>query len=243
MPWKWYDSRVVDIVDLTPRTKSFWLQLDDLSTFDYRPGQFITLDLPIHEKRHSRWRSYSIANLPAYSGLIELCIGALENGLASRYLFNQLAIGDTIRFKGPDGAFVLTETTLEKELIMICTGTGVAPFRSMLLDLHARGTFKKPVHLIFGTRTQADILYADDFRKMAEEEPLFTYTITLSRDDETWTGAKGYVHHVYLQKYQQTDPDRLFLLCGWSQMIDEAIENLILRLGYGKTQVKYELYG
>ncbi len=242
MPWKWYDSRVADIVDLTPGTKSFWLKIDDTGSFDFIPGQFITLDLPIHEKRHQRWRSYSVANVPDESGLIELCIVALENGAASHYLFNDLSIGDPIRFKGPDGNFILNDAAREKDLVLICTGTGVAPFRSMLLDLHSKGPFKHPVHLIFGTRYRHDILYMSDFQSLAEKEPLFTYTITLSRELD-WDGPRGYVHSLYLHDYQQVDPNRLFLLCGWSNMIDEAVENLILKLGYDKSQVKYELYG
>ncbi|NND31310.1 MAG: oxidoreductase, partial [Saprospiraceae bacterium] len=90
MPWKWYDSQVVNIVDLSPNTKSFWLQIDDIDSLDYTPGQFITLDLPIGEKRINRWRSYSIANLPKQDGLIELCIVHFDGGLASEYLFDKV---------------------------------------------------------------------------------------------------------------------------------------------------------
>ncbi|MCB0687800.1 MAG: hypothetical protein KDC53_14795 [Saprospiraceae bacterium] len=239
---KWYNSQVVDIVNLTPHTKSFWLRIEDPDMFDYKPGQFITLDLPIHEKRHKRWRSYSIANLPRENGVIELCIVSLEHGQATHYLFHELKIGDTIKFKGPDGGFILTDDMLDKELVMICTGTGVAPFRSMLLDLKSRNAFKKKVHLIFGTRRQEDILYQEDFSRLAIQEPHFTYTVTLSRE-VNWPGDKGYVHPIYLSQYHKITEDRLFLICGWSKMIDETVENLILKLGYDKSQVRYELYG
>jgi CDP-4-dehydro-6-deoxyglucose reductase len=242
MPWKWYESRVVEIVNLTAHTKSFWLKIMDGQSFDFRPGQFITLDLPIHEKRHKRWRSYSIANLPGKDGLIELCIVSLENGLATHYLFNELMVGDTIRFKGPDGNFIITKSMENKDLVMICTGTGVAPFRSMLLARHAEGVFNRPAHLIFGTRLQSDILYQKDFRQLEAQEPLFKYTVTLSRDEQ-WPGHRGYVHSIYMSEYQEVSEDRLFLLCGWSKMIDEAVANLIIKLGYDKSQVRYELYG
>lgn len=242
MPWKWYESRVVEIVNLTEHTKSFWLKISDGQSFDFRPGQFITLDLPIHEKRHKRWRSYSIANLPGKDGLIELCIVSLENGLATHYLFHELKIGDTLRFKGPDGNFVISESMKNKDLVMICTGTGVAPFRSMLLDRHTEGPFSRHTHLIFGTRMQSDILYREDFQELEAKEPLFKYTVTLSRDQQ-WPGLKGYVHPIYLREYQEVTEDRLFLLCGWSKMIDEAVANLIIKLGYAKSQVRYELYG
>lgn len=242
MSRKWYDGRLVNVVDHNTTTKSFWIEIDGIKAFDYKPGQFITLDLPIHDKRHKRWRSYSIANLPAKDGLIELCIVSLEHGLASRYLFHDIKVGNTIRFKGPDGNFTLSDEMLDKELIMVCTGTGVAPFRSMLLDLQERGLFQNPVHLIFGTRRQKDILYYDEFVELALKQPHFKYTVTLSRDED-WLGDKGYVHQVYQQQYPVVKEDRLFLLCGWSRMIDEAVEILLLKLGYGKSQVRYELYG
>jgi CDP-4-dehydro-6-deoxyglucose reductase len=129
-----------------------------------------------------------------------------------------------------------------KDLVMICTGTGIAPFRSMLMAKHKDGPFNRPVHLIFGTRFQSDILYEDDFRQLESKEPLFRYTVTLSRDQQ-WPGPKGYVHPIYLSEYQKVSEDRLFLLCGWSKMIDEAVANLIIKLGYDKSQVRYELYG
>jgi len=242
MAWKWYNGRVVDIVDLTPNTKSFWLQMEDPTTFNYLPGQFITLDLPIHEKRHKRWRSYSIANLPLDHGLIELCVVNVENGLATQYLFNDITRGDIIRFKGPGGNFILTDPMIEKELIMVCTGTGVAPFRSMLLDLVAKDAFKQKIHLIFGARKPEDILYGEEFQKLAAEEPNFKYSVTLSRAPN-WGGKEGYVHKIYKRKYAEIQEDRLFLLCGWSQMIDEAVETLVLGMGYDKSQIKYELYG
>lgn len=241
MAWKWYDSKVAEIVDLTPNTKSFWLKIDEVENLDFRPGQFITLDLPIHEKRHKRWRSYSIANIPADDGLIELCIVNLEQGAASQYLFNEIKIGDPVRFKGPDGAFTWNAAMDNKEIIMICTGTGIAPFRSMLLDLKKKGPLKQAIHLIFGTRRQEDILYRDEFTQLALDDPNFKYTIVLSRED--WPGVKGYVHQVYLKDYAEKDSQRIFLLCGWSMMIDEGVENLLLKLHYDKSQIRYELYG
>jgi CDP-4-dehydro-6-deoxyglucose reductase len=242
MPWKWYDSQVVDIVDQSASTKSFWLRIDDMSAFDFTPGQFITLDLPLGEKRRDRWRSYSIANVPTKEeGLIELCIVKLAGGSATSYLFSQLQKGDKLRFKGPDGNFVLPDL-VDKELVMVCTGTGIAPFRSMLIDLRRKGSFGQRIHLIYGTRFQADMLYRLELEALAAEEPNFLFTTVLSRDTD-WKGAKGYVHQIYLENYSTANQNRLFMLCGWSMMIDEAVTNLIVKLGYEKSQIKYELYG
>lgn len=241
MPWKWYDGKVVKIEDQTPVTKRFWVELPKEEKISFTAGQFVTMDLPISDKRLKRWRSYSIANAPNGSNMLEFCIVHMDGGAATEYLFNTLRIGEQIRFKGPDGAFVLPDP-VEKDLVMICTGTGVAPFRSMLIDLHKNKKKHKNIHLIFGTRYQSGILYRDEFEKLEKEMPGFKYTITLSRD-ENWEGLKGYVHQVYLEDYKTVRPDVHFYICGWTNMIDDAVANLLLKLGYDKSQVLYELYG
>ncbi len=241
MPWKWYDSRVVEIGELGPATKQFTIEVDSDEPIDFTPGQFITMDLPIHDKRTKRWRSYSIANAPDGSNRLELCIVYLDGGLASEYLFSEVGMGSSIRFKGPSGAFILPPDP-RPELIMVCTGTGIAPFRSMLQDLKRRESFDQPIHLIFGTRYENGILYREEMEELAKQFSHFQYSIVLSRDQH-WTGMKGYVHQVYEQAYSDIIPERLFYLCGWSMMVDEAVSKLMVDMGYDRSQIRYELYG
>jgi CDP-4-dehydro-6-deoxyglucose reductase len=241
MAWKWYDSTVIKIEDQTPTTKRFFVEVPKEEPINFTAGQFVTMDLPINEKRLKRWRSYSIANAPNGSNILEFSIVRLDGGAASEYLFKELKIGDNIRFKGPSGTFVLPDP-IGKDLVLICTGTGVAPYRSMLIDLQKNKKKHKNIHLIFGTRFEENILYREEFEKLEKEMPGFKYSITLSRD-KNWKGLKGYVHQVYLEDYKKVRSDIDFYICGWSNMIDDAVANLILKLGYDKSQVHYELYG
>ena len=172
---------------------------------------------------------------------MEFCIVQLDGGAATEYLFKELKVGENIRFKGPDGTFVLPDP-IEKDLVLICTGTGIAPYRSMLIDLQKNKKSHKNIHLIFGTRYEENILYRDEFEKLEKEMPGFKYSIVLSRD-QNWKGLKGYVHQVYMEDYKDVRPDVDFYICGWSNMIDDAVANLIIKLGYDKSQVHYELYG
>ncbi len=241
MPWKWYDSKVIRISDETPQTKRFWLEIEGEEPFDFRAGQFVTMDLPINEKRLKRWRSYSIANTPDGSRVLEFCIVRLEGGAATRYLFEDVSVGSSIRFKGPSGAFVLPEK-IERELVMICTGTGVAPFRSMIGDLLKRDGSLPAIHLIFGTRTEDGILYREEFEQLAREQENFRFSVALSRE-ENWPGYRGYVHQIYQEHYPEARSDIDFYLCGWSNMIDDAVAKLMLELHFDKSQIHYELYG
>lgn len=248
MPWKWYDSKIVKIEDQSPTTKRFWLEVESEEQLRFTAGQFVTMDLPISEKRLHRWRSYSIANAPNGNNQLEFCIVNLDGGAATNYLFNEVKVGSPIRFKGPDGTFTLPEP-LDKDLVLICTGTGVAPFRSMIWDLFLHNKPHRDIHLIFGTRHADGILYRDEFERLQREMPGFRYSVALSREadlrpeDVPFEVVSGYVHQIYLRHYRQVRPDLDFYLCGWSNMIDDAVAHLIVELGYDKKQVHYELYG
>ncbi len=241
MPTLWYDGVVKKIDLLAPTVRSIVIEVPVDGQFDFQAGQFITLDLPIGEKRLQRWRSYSIANAPDGSNLIELCVVRSVNGEGSRYLFEEVQAGSILRFKGPDGGFVLPDK-IERDLVFICTGTGVAPFRSMLLDLQRSGKPHRNLQLIFGTRSESNILYRAEFEALEKSMPEFRYDIALSRQMD-WNGHKGYVHQVYLERHAVVRPDVEFYICGWSNMIDEAVANLLVTLGYDRSQVRYELYG
>lgn len=241
MPTIWYEGLVKKTEPMAPQVNRFWLEIPELKSFDFKAGQFVTMDLPIGDKRLQRWRSYSIANAPDGSNVLELCIVRSDTGIGTHYLFDEIKPGSALRFKGPDGGFVLPET-IDKDLVFICTGTGVAPFRSMLHDLKNSGKPHRDIHLIFGTRTEGSILYRDEFEELARTMPGFRYDIALSRQPD-WPGYKGYVHQIYLEKYKEVRPDVAFYICGWSNMIDEAVANLLIKLGYDRSQIHYELYG
>ena len=241
MPTLWHDGIVRKIEHIAPNVRSFQVEVPGLDSFDFKAGQFVTLDLPIGEKRLQRWRSYSIANAPEGSNNLELCIVNAPEGLGSTYLFETIQEGAVLKLKGPDGGFVLPET-LDKDLVMVCTGTGIAPFRSMILDLKKSGKAHRNIHLIFGTRTESGILYREELEALTREMPGFRYDIALSRQAD-WPGKKGYVHSIYMAEYANPRPDLAFYLCGWSNMIDEAVANLMVQLKYDRSQIHYELYG
>jgi CDP-4-dehydro-6-deoxyglucose reductase len=208
-------------------------------TFRFRAGQFVTMDLPIHERRLKRWRSYSIANAPNENNILEFCIVKLEGGLGTTYLFDQIEVGGSITFKGADGVFCLPKGD-ESKLVFVCTGTGIAPFRSMIMDLVQQKNMTQEIHLIFGTRFSSGILYESEWKTLAAEYPNFKYSIALSRESKDGY-HEGYVHDIYkkIEKNEQTK----FYLCGWSAMIDEAVAILQNDLGYEKSQIHHELYG
>ena len=241
MAAQWFTAVVRRTEQIAPDVRAFHLEVPDMEHFDFTPGQFITFDLPVGEKRLQRWRSYSLASCPDSDNVFELCIVRAQPGLGSRYLFEEVTVGSELKFKGPEGSFVLPPT-LHMDIVMICTGTGIAPFRSMISNIRRSGRPHRRIHLIFGTRTEADILYRREFEALQSEMPGFSYDIALSRAPD-WPGHRGYVHQIYLNEYASARPDVIFYLCGWSAMVDEATTNLTEKLGYDRGQVRAELFG
>ncbi|MEO8719600.1 MAG: FAD-binding oxidoreductase [Ginsengibacter sp.] len=244
----WRTGIVIRIIDETYNTKRYFIQVNELEHFNFKAGQFVTLDLPIHELKNKRWRSYSIASWPDGTNIFELLIVLLEGGAGSTYLFDDVKVGSELTFRGPQGVFTLPET-IEKDLFFICTGTGIAPFRSMLNYILLQNIAHKNLYLIFGCRTQNDLLYFDEMRVLAEKLEHFYFLPTLSR--EKWTGRMGYVHLLYQEicsrkKEGLENPENFeaaaFYLCGWKFMIDDARKRII-ELGYDKSSIHFELYG
>lgn len=235
----WRTGIIIKIEQQTYNTRRFWIQIPELEKFDFLPGQFVTLDLPIHEKPNKRWRSYSIASWPDGTNIIELCIVLLDDGAGTKYLFNEVKEGTQITLRGPVGVFCLHEQNLQQDLLLICTGTGIAPFRSMAQHLTLHKTPHQNIHLIFGCRTQKDLLYHAELTQLQQANPNFFYHPTLSREE--WDGKKGYVHAIY-EELCQNKPPANFFLCGWKAMIDEAKQR-ILALGYDRKMIHQELYG
>ncbi len=249
MPQPWQTGKVIRIENETGSTRRFWIQLPALTSFDFIPGQFVTLDLPIHEKPGKRLRSYSIASWPDGTNVLELVVVLLEGGAGTHYLFNEVVVGSELTIRGPQGVFVLPEK-IDRDLFFICTGTGIAPFRSMSHYLIHHQIPHRDIYLIFGCRHLGDCLYGPELKQLEKQSPGFHYIPAYSRETSQEAGIRtGYVHAVYeeiCQRNKEANGGQIkeasFYLCGWKNMIDEAKQR-IQALGYERKSIHQELYG
>jgi len=231
MAYTFYNSEVIDIIDVTPLVKRYFFRIPEMENFNFAPGQFVQLDLPIESK--IKTRSYSIAS-------IELVISLNAEGLGTPYLFNEVKVGSKLPLSQPAGKFMKPPVLTDVDICLVCTGTGIAPFRSFLKDLIHKNTPHKNIDLIFGTRYEKDVLYMQEMEALSQSMPGFSFTTVLSREENPSIGKKGYVHQVYQELYADKRPAN-FYLCGWKVMIKEAIQNL-QDMGYDKKAIKFELY-
>jgi ferredoxin-NADP reductase len=197
------------------------------------PGQFLSLTQTIGEDEITR--AYSIAS-PPDGHHFALCANLVPGGHFSPFLFG-MKPGDEIDFKGPYGAFILRRPVSDS--ILVATGTGIAPFRSMLqakLAEHADRQFT----LVFGVRHEEGLLYHEEWVRMAREFANFRYLPTLTRPSESWAGHTGRVHAYALEVLgDRRDVD--VYVCGLREMVDE-LRSKLKELGVDRKRVIYEKY-
>ncbi len=251
----WQTGKVIKIENATTATRRFWIELVSGEAFHFEPGQFVTLDLPIHEKPAKRWRSYSIASWPDGTAVFELVIVLLDDGVGTKYLFEEITVGSELTLRGPQGSFTLPEV-IEKDLFLICTGTGIAPFRSMVHHILNHNIAHRDIYMVFGCRRLPDALYQKELEELELSLPGFQYLPVFSREipeNHNHLIRTGYVHAVVEEICNQKKKSEslaadmiihpaLFYLCGWKNMIDEA-KKRIVDLGYDRKSIHLELYG
>jgi ferredoxin-NADP reductase len=231
---------IEQILDETPNVKRFFIRIPELNQFDFNAGQFIMLDLPINSKITNR--AYSIASAPGQSNLIELVVVLKDGGLDTTYLFGKVGEGSSIKISDPIGKFTRPRPERFNEpLCFICTGTGIAPFRSMIHDILNNNVPFHSIHLIKGSRLPEDILYKDEMEALSNKIDNFHFHPVLSRaENHNWSGHRGYVHELY-PGIAKEFPETLFYICGWKEMIFETKKNL-LELGIQKEKIRFEVY-
>ena len=217
------------------RTKHFEFETANGSGFEFRPGQYISLDFYVNGEKATR--AYSIASSPHHNSRFDLCLNIVLGGHVSPSVFD-LKPGDQIRFRGPFGRFVLREP-LDPVSAFIATGTGIAPLRSMVQYM-----FQKPcsseVWLIFGVREEADILYREEFEALAQQHPNFYFIPTLSRPGAHWTGHTGYVQQ-QVDRYLRGKQGFHAYICGLKKMVND-VRHQLRSLGYDAKALSCEKY-
>tara|TARA_B100002052_G_scaffold106203_1_gene97852 strand:+ start:395 stop:1084 length:690 start_codon:yes stop_codon:yes gene_type:complete len=228
----WIQSTLLKIKKETDQTWRFFIKSNE--DFDFVAGQFVRI------KINDIVRSYSIASFNSSNNIFELLIVRLDGGKMTNLLFNKIKEGDKLEIKGPLGRFTLPEN-IDGDMLFICTGTGLAPFRSILQSIQLTGINHYKIYLIFGTRTSNDLLCFDEMIDFQRKIDGFKFIPVLSR--EKWSGKSGYVHDQYLELIKSDVlKNPIFYLCGWRDMIKEARMNL-KELGFDSKKIKLEIYG
>lgn len=226
-------ARLVDWREIAPLTRNFVFDVPDSDRLAFVPGQFLSFTAEINEKEITR--AYSVASSPN-GNRFEICLNRVEDGLFSPHLFD-LKRGDLLEFRGPYGAFHFRNPVGNS--ILVATGTGIAPFRSMLqaqLPIDDAHEFT----LIFGVRHEHGLLYRSELDELARRYSNLRFIPTLTRPDGDWTGRTGRVQgHLIEVLGDGRDVD--VYICGLNEMVDET-RGLLKSLGFERKRIIFEKY-
>jgi ferredoxin-NADP reductase len=236
-----FELRLQQSVKTTPNTLHLEFVRVDGKPLNFIAGQFITLLLTDKEGVLKR-RSYSISSYPG-SDTLSIAISFVKGGIATETLFN-LKPGDTVKGMGPAGRLVLQDESIQR-YILAGTGTGIAPYRSMLPEIARRiKDSNLKIDLVLGVQFRADLLYGPDFVEFAKAHPNFTFHAQYSR--ETATDLQAYEHQGYVQtafmRLNLNPANDIVYLCGNPNMIDEAFKELTESYGFATSNIRREKY-
>jgi ferredoxin-NADP reductase len=236
--FKTFEARVLRSTALSEFTKHIEFEVSGVTRFGFVPGQWLSVKMNTLDGEEMT-RAYSIASPPSENGHVAFCLNRVQDGFMSNYLCN-LEPGEKITFQGPFGDFTLRPPL--RDTVFIATGTGVAPFRSMLHWLLAESERhrERRFWLLLGARHEADIYYREEFEELAAKHDNFHFLPTLSRSVDDWKGLRGYVQQ-HLGEIAGMRSDMHAYICGLDKMV-KANRELLKSLGWDRTSIRYEKY-
>lgn len=261
--------------DLTPDLAILRMQPADGGPVpDFRAGQFVTLGMQFPDEDRMTYRAYSISSPPEEKRYFELYIKWTTKpvmGKLTSALFG-MKEGDTLYWRKPAGAFTIEDkkadgTPDSRRLVLVASGTGLAPFISYVLHLKSIGS-KRKIVLLHGAKYAQELGYRDILEKMAGGDSLnFKYLPTVSRPDHElsrgWRGSTGRVETLLVDKVDDrshlekivgekvTPENSFFHVCGYQGTIDSVV-SILGPLGFvtnrskrkdGSFDIKIETYG
>ena len=245
------NASLLDRHDLNENLSIVRVRPDSGRVPEFTPGQFITLGLPktlppqvaaLRPPRPGRVpmtrRAYSIASSPAQTDALEFFVVLIEEGKLTPRMWSLDANDRLWMDTTAKGEFTLERAPAGKDLVMISTGTGIAPFVSMLRTFRGQQRWRRFV-MINGVRHVSDLGYRDELESVCSADPTVCYLPLVSRaGDEPWDGLHGRVNLMLEpDRYQERvgaslDPAECHVfLCGNPAMIDET-EGLLQARGF-----------
>jgi ferredoxin-NADP reductase len=223
---------------LSPSVIGLRLACADGAPVVFIPGQWVNLHVAAGGEIEKRPYSIASAPNPAAPETFDLAVTLVEDGHVSGAL-HALKVGDSLNMDGPYGFFT-REDHVDEDALLVGTGTGVAPLRSMLQAALAAPSGPR-LTLLFGCRTQADLLYRGELEALAQRHERFRFEPTLSRADAAWPGRRGYVQTHLPELIPRLGRPNVYV-CGLSNMVNAVRVVLKETLGYNRKQIHTERY-
>ena len=226
-----FEAAISDVRQLSESTIALSIKGESLSSLAFLPGQYVNLNVPGSEQS----RAYSFSSLQK-DGEVSFLIRNVPGGLMSSFLTGIAKAGDSMTLAGPLGSFYLRN--IERPLLLLAGGTGLAPFTAMLEKIAEQGSLH-PVHLIYGVTNDFDLVELERLQALSALIPNFSFSACVANPDSQHP-LKGYVtQHIEPSHLNAGDVD--VYLCGPPSMV-EAVSLYIREQGITPAHFYYEKF-
>jgi CDP-4-dehydro-6-deoxyglucose reductase/3-phenylpropionate/trans-cinnamate dioxygenase ferredoxin reductase subunit len=198
----------------SPEVVALQLRLPIGRRIHFRPGQYVRAIMADETSRN-----YSIANPPQLNDILDLHVRRIPGGRFSDHFIGTLTVGSVIKIDLPYGLFSWSED-VTRPAILLATGTGFAPLKSMIEDIIRRGV-TKPLHLFWGGERECDLYDRALVQAWTRRHSWIDFTPVLAKPDADWTGSRGYVQEAALARHPDLSDSEVYA-CGNPVMIGAA---------------------
>ncbi len=202
---------------VAPETKSFKFGLEGIE-FHHIPGQYVSMLLDVDDPRGDV-RSFSIASSPTERNYLMICTRITESPFKQK--LNSMQRGTKVRFRGPFGRFTLEHEHM-KQVVMLCGGIGITPFRSMI-KFATDSQLQRKLLLLYSNRVPEEIVFREELEKWQTLNARFKLVNTITRPTESkekWNGRVGRMDEKLISEFVDDSTNSLFYVCGPPLMVD-----------------------
>ncbi|WP_414623173.1 FAD-binding oxidoreductase [Calothrix sp. CCY 0018] len=237
------DKQIVkccQIIEETHDVKTFRFITSPPTTFNYKPGQFVTLELEINGKLVKR--SYSISSTPSRPQNLEITVKRVPSGLVSNWLHDKFTLGDQIKISPPTGNFTIPDN-LNRKFMFISAGSGITPMMSMsrwLCDTIPNAD----ITFVHSAKTLKDIVFRQELELMASRNAYFQLAVTLTSSgyNPTWLGYTGRLNEATIKAIANDLQERIVYVCG-PDSFRESVKAILGELDFPMQNYHEESFG
>ncbi|EGI55353.1 oxidoreductase FAD-binding domain protein [Sphingomonas sp. S17] len=243
IPWtdRLHALEVVSVVDEAPAVKTFTFRPDGDCWFRYKPGQFVTLELPV-EGAEPLFRTYTLSSTPSRPYSVAVTVKAQEGSIGTRWMFDHLRPGMRIKAYGPNGHFTHIGHPAGRYLFL-SAGSGITPMMSMLRWM-ADLAPQSDVAFVTCARSPKDIIFRHELELLDRQMPNLSLSVMVKANSlgESWFGHRGQISHSMLATFVPDLMEREIFCCGPEPFM-ALVQDFLRDAGFDMAHYHQESFG
>lgn len=231
--------RVNEILDETPSARTLRLVAADGDLPPFQAGQYINVFVEAGGVRTSR--PYSLSSSPRQRAYYDITVRRVADGFVSEVLLDGTRVGDVLTSTSPAGTFHFNPLFHSPDMVCLAGGSGITPFMSMIREIAETGIDRR-LTLLYGSRSEDDIIFADELRKISAQHENIRYVPVISEPRAGCRERTGFLTAELIRDVLDSVDGRTFYLCGPAEMYAFCLPE-IEKLAIPPRWVRREMFG